>query len=285
MRFGCLVIALAFLAAFASDSWGQSKRTQPQAPTQQQQAAPDQRGTEKSPVVVKVLPAQENEDKAKENAREHDEKRKFDTDTLWLSQVTVALIFLQALIFAAQAYFLWGTLKATANAASAAQSAAKIADRAIELSESASLTVDTWNVENWGALQPKIKFHVYNSGRNTAEIMEMIFRTRVNVALPEFPDYTDVPKSSLAIVAPGARPESTVIPTISPEQKDAIESGAMGFFVYGRITFKTVNFPSVWELGFAQRITFPPDAQGNRMAYFEYPPNPGFNFLRPKAQE
>jgi hypothetical protein len=53
---------------------------------------------------VKVLPAQEDENKAKENTREHDEKRKFDTDTLWLSQVTVAVIFLKAFFLAAEGY-------------------------------------------------------------------------------------------------------------------------------------------------------------------------------------
>ena len=130
MRFRCLVIALALFAAFASDSWGQSKRApQPQPAAQQQQAAPDQRGTENSPVVVKVLPAQEDENKAKESAKEHDEKRKLDADTLWLSQLTVVIIFLQFLIFCAQAFFLWGTLKATATAAQAAIDAAALASR------------------------------------------------------------------------------------------------------------------------------------------------------------
>jgi hypothetical protein len=120
------VIVLAFLAANASDSWGQSKRpSQPQTQPTQQQTAPDQRGTENSPVVVKILPTQENEEKAKADAKEHDEKRKLDRDTLWLSAATVTIIFFQLLIFAAQAYFLGGTLRATADAAKAAIEAAK----------------------------------------------------------------------------------------------------------------------------------------------------------------
>lgn len=91
------LLALALLAAFAPDSWGQSKQpSQPQTQPAQQQAAPDQRGTENSPVVVKVLPAQENKEKSEAEAREHNEKRQFDTDTLWLTEITVALIFLQA---------------------------------------------------------------------------------------------------------------------------------------------------------------------------------------------
>jgi hypothetical protein len=126
MKFRCLVAALALLAAFASDSWGQSKQP-PKIQTQPatQQAAPDQRGTENSPIVVKVLPTQENEERAKADAKEHDEKRKLDRDTLWLSAATVTIIFFQLLIFGAQAYFLWGTLRATATAAKAAIIAAE----------------------------------------------------------------------------------------------------------------------------------------------------------------
>jgi len=122
MKLRCAVIVLAFLGSFASDSWGQSKqppqRTQSQAT--QQQPASEQRGTENSPVVVKVLPTQQNEEKAKADAKEHDEKQKLDRDTFRLSVATVVIIFLQLLIFAAQACFLWGTLKATANTANAA---------------------------------------------------------------------------------------------------------------------------------------------------------------------
>jgi hypothetical protein len=81
-----------------------------------------------------VLPAQEDENKAKENAREHDEKRKFDADTFFLSKVTVGLIFLQVLIFAVQAYFLWGTLNVTAVAATAAKDAANAAKKSADAS-------------------------------------------------------------------------------------------------------------------------------------------------------
>lgn len=57
----------------------------------------------------------------------------------------------------------------------------------------------------------------------------------------------------------------------------------MTLFVYGRIAFKTVNIATLWELGFAQCITFPETGPGNRNAVFTYPNRPGFNFLRPKA--
>src|SRR5450631_1992348 len=61
MRLRCLVIALTLLlAAIASDSWGQSKQPSPKA--SQQKATQQERGTEDSPVVVKVLPAEKPKD-------------------------------------------------------------------------------------------------------------------------------------------------------------------------------------------------------------------------------
>jgi hypothetical protein len=285
MGLRCLVIALTFLAAFVSDSWGESKRvSQPQAQPTQQQTAPDQRGTQNQPVIVKILPTPDAEAKAEKDSAEQEEKRKLDRDTLLLSKLTVGIIFLQLLIFGVQAYYLRGTLVATATAATAAESAAKTADKSIELSESASITVDMWSVENWGTPQPTVKFHIYNSGKNTAEILELVCRAPVALELPETPNYTDAPRSPVAIVAPGARNQGAIIPQLSPEQIAATEAGALTLFVYGKITFRSVNFNTVWELGFAQRLAFTaPNAQGVRTPEFYYPINPGFNFLRPKT--
>ena len=172
----------------------------------------------------------------------------------------------------------------TKRAARAAESAAKTADKSIELSESASITVETWTVENWGTQQPTFKFHIFNSGKNTAEIIEIVCRAPILLELPEAPNYTDAPRSPVAIIATGIRSESTVQPAVSPEQIAAIEAGTVTLFVYGKITFKSVNFNTIWELGFAQRFALAPaNAQGTRVAEFYYPINPGFNFLRPKT--
>jgi hypothetical protein len=62
-----VVIALTLLVASAPVSWGQSR--QPSAKASQQNAAQQERGTESSPVVVKVLPAEKSaDDLARENA-------------------------------------------------------------------------------------------------------------------------------------------------------------------------------------------------------------------------
>jgi hypothetical protein len=199
MRFYCLVVALTLLAALASDSWGQSKRIpQPQTQPPQQQTAPEQRGTEKSPMIVKFLPTQETEDKAKTEAKDHEEKRQFDIDTLWLSKATVAIIFLQLLIFGAQAYFLLGTLKVTATVATAADLSARAAI-ALQLPiirirlqplayakdlqgpiETENCYVDYVDVLNLGAMKASPK--------------EILYGWTVGEALPPKPTYTSANK-------------------------------------------------------------------------------------------
>jgi hypothetical protein len=151
------------------------------------------------------------------------------------------------------------------------------------MNRATSLSVDTWSVENWGTPQPTFKFHVFNSGKNTAEIIDIVLRGCVDADLPAVPDYTNAPESSLALVVPGLRKESIFNVPVSPQQIAAIEQGASSLFIYGKITFKTVFFNTIWELGFAQRYVFMPDPQGNRIGIFEYPRKPGFNFLRRKT--
>jgi hypothetical protein len=63
-----VAIALTLLVALAPDSWGQSR--QPPGKTSPQNAAQQERGTENSPVVVKVVPTEKTADElAREDAR------------------------------------------------------------------------------------------------------------------------------------------------------------------------------------------------------------------------
>src|SRR4051812_48786052 len=102
MRFRCLVIALTFVAAFASDSWGQSKKfSEPNKETNaaQQTTAADQRGTEQSPLVVKSIPSPKSHE---ETTAEEAEKKDKSSSDWWLVKLTGILAgigFLQLLVF------------------------------------------------------------------------------------------------------------------------------------------------------------------------------------------
>jgi hypothetical protein len=115
MRLRCLVIALALLAV-ASDSWGQSrqKSSEQKPAATQQQTGSDQRGTEQSPLIVKVAPApktdadREEETKERERVAKADrQKEKSDAD---LVKYTAELALFTKGLFAATVALFVATL-------------------------------------------------------------------------------------------------------------------------------------------------------------------------------
>jgi hypothetical protein len=126
-----LALGLAVLLAVAVDSNAHSQEAAPSKsenvsppqsqPSQANQTArPDERGTEQAPLVVKVLPAAESEEKAAADAAREDKKAANDdrltTFTEWLFGATAALsviAFFQLLVFAWQGFQLQRTVAAT----------------------------------------------------------------------------------------------------------------------------------------------------------------------------
>ena len=131
MRLHYLVVALAFLAAFASDSWAQSQKpTPPPAETAQpkQTAKPNERGTEQSPFVVKVLPTKESDEKAAADAKHEDEKTENDrrlatfTERLFWATVALSVIALfQLFVFGWQGIQLGRTVSTAKEATNLAR--------------------------------------------------------------------------------------------------------------------------------------------------------------------
>jgi hypothetical protein len=119
---------LAFLLVMIGDSWGQSQRPSPSAgksiePPHAQTTQPnkdpaaDQRGTEQSPVVVKILPATESAGRTAAEARREDQKTANDdriarfTERLFWATVALSVIALfQFLAFLWQGWQLQRTV-------------------------------------------------------------------------------------------------------------------------------------------------------------------------------
>src|SRR5580700_6876340 len=138
-----ILCALALILAntdFADSQRRPENRNQTQST--QQPAATEQRGTDKSPVVIKVLPPEDAEAKTKQEAADSAAKDQFDTNTLRLGIATVVVAFLQFVAIGVQAVFLWFAFKAAKYAVNAAETQAKIADRALIASERAWVSVD-----------------------------------------------------------------------------------------------------------------------------------------------
>jgi hypothetical protein len=153
MRLRCLLIALTFLAAIASDSWGQSTQPSPSANSSskqiKQQVAPDQRGTDSVPLAVKILPAPEAEKQAEKQERERQEKEVIDKKvafetqriadyTWWLASLT-GLLFAVAIVQAAFFFIQLGMMKTgmddATKAAQAAQASAETAKEQVALTK------------------------------------------------------------------------------------------------------------------------------------------------------
>jgi hypothetical protein len=116
--------AIASMLVIAVSSDAQSQRRPPnQIETQlaQQPPATDQHGTSQVPRVVKVLPADDVDEKSKQEAADREAKHQLDTNTFRLGIATVVVAFLQVAAIGVQALFLWLAFRATTMAAEAAR--------------------------------------------------------------------------------------------------------------------------------------------------------------------
>src|SRR6202790_3419909 len=131
MRLRCLVIALTFVAAIASDSWGQSKQPSPKA--SQQKATQQERGTEDSPVVVKVLPAEKPKDELAREIEKQDADRQLVKLTGDLAHYTQLLFWATgflALVTGGLVYFGFRQVRDNRRSIKAAEDSTRIAERA-----------------------------------------------------------------------------------------------------------------------------------------------------------
>jgi hypothetical protein len=136
-----VILRVSLLLAFVDGSLAQSQKPLPpgsagaqskRQPTQaQENPAPYQRGTPEAPVVVKVSPGPEDENKAAEDARDRKEKAELDRKlvdfngdlafyTEWLAYVAA----FQFIVLLIQAYWLRRTVKVSEMAANAAKESA-----------------------------------------------------------------------------------------------------------------------------------------------------------------
>lgn len=171
MRLRRLVIGLAFLAAFASDSRGQSKQTT-SPPTQSGQASKAyDRGTEQSPVIVKVLPTKESEEKAAADARHEDEKAendrrlaRFTEWLLWATAALSAIALLQLFVFS------WQGIQLKASVI-AARETSKLANSEFISTHRPKIVVYGMDVKLAGDDTPRhIHFRYINAGDTDASV-------------------------------------------------------------------------------------------------------------------
>ena len=128
-----ILLGLAFFLALMPDLLARSRRPPPdrnQAQSAQQPAATDQRGTDETPFIVKVLPSEDAKAKAEQEAADRAAKDQLDTNTFRLGIATIIVAFLQFVAIGVQAIFLWLAFKATKKSADIAEASLVKLERA-----------------------------------------------------------------------------------------------------------------------------------------------------------
>jgi hypothetical protein len=119
MRFSCLVVALALLATFASDSWGQSNQPSRgnEAPRAEQATKTDQRGTPNQPLSVNIVPTAEQKTDAEKKDNDAaikaaDDKKlvEYTGYQVLIGIVTFFIFVLQLAAFSLQARYMRRTV-------------------------------------------------------------------------------------------------------------------------------------------------------------------------------
>jgi hypothetical protein len=141
MRLRYLAIALVLSAAFATDSLAQSKQPTPtkgkdSQPVESQtknpkgQPSTDERGTDKVPLAIKIVPAPKTEAEAEAEAKDRDEKATLDRKLVWFTGLLVIVGFLQFVAIGVQAVFLWLSFKESRKSTDVARDAMIAGERA-----------------------------------------------------------------------------------------------------------------------------------------------------------
>jgi hypothetical protein len=183
MKLRCLAIALALLAAFAPDSWGQSKQNP--SKSNQQKNTQQERGTDDSPVVVKVIPTEKSRgDLDAEKARQDSDRQ--------LLKLTGDLANYTRLLFAATAALFLATIglvvvgfrqvRDASRSIKAAEDSTRIGERAltelerpfvgIEIIDSGFKSELVSEEDYYVTLAENLTFRYVNHGRSPATIIE-----------------------------------------------------------------------------------------------------------------
>jgi hypothetical protein len=195
MRLRCLVIALTLLlAAIASDSWGQSKQPSPKA--SQQKATQQERGSEDSPVVVKVLPAEKPKDELAREIEKQDADRqlvKLTGDLAHYARLLFWATGFLALVTGGLVYFGFRQVRDNRRSIKAAEDSTRIAERALTKLERPYLFILDYNwllTEKAKADGPEcgLVYTVANGGKLPAFIKAVKLGIGIGESIPSMQD-------------------------------------------------------------------------------------------------
>jgi hypothetical protein len=275
-----VAIAFSFFLLIGSEQQHQK----PQAP--QQATQQEQRGTDESPIVVKILPTTKNTQEAKEETQ--DRKEKAANEGNLVNWVLAGIGVLQLIVFGAQAVMLKQAVDASAQQSVAMQQHIEEASRSANAMEEIAKTIDEGNqavmrayltVTIGGAIyqqrrgpgQTDLKFEAKPTVVNTGNTQARKVSIRKNAAILEAPwpddfKYPEIAEGSESGFATVAAHQSYVIGAIVPdfvpaEDIQAIKEGnGKALHVWGIITYEDI-FGKPHMTKFGQTLTWLPDGK------------------------
>jgi hypothetical protein len=275
------LLGLALLLMIASDSQGRTKRSEPQAQPQQTQKtpAPDQRGTEQSPLIIKQIPTETSETERAQKAKADEEKAeldrklvKYNGDLAYYTKVLAVLAAFQFAALIVQAIVFGFTLSANRKAANAAL---RQANAMIALERPILATQDIKLVGFPDAINPQSNedpaegqnipaicralVGTMSIGRTYARITQFCLEWTISRALPSKPQYLPahnertntyfMPIAGLVNYFGLGHPANPI--TLTTADRQRLANGET-FWVYGFVTYESFA-DEVFELGFIAR--------------------------------
>jgi hypothetical protein len=227
-----LVAITGILAVALSGAAQSQRRPQNQIEIQRIQQPPltEQRGTRETPLVVKVLPADDAEERSKQEAADREAKYRLDANIFHLGVVTVLVAVLQVVAIGAQALFLWLAFRATTMAAEAARDSA---DHAIRI-ERPHLCIT--GIEFAAGDDVGVTYRIENIGNNSAILQKSSTEIRCMRALPTAPDYSDQRKWEDRIVY-SREAIAGMRCAIQKSEKKFLGAAGFTFYFYGYFVF------------------------------------------------
>jgi hypothetical protein len=295
MRLRCLLIALTFAAAFASDACGQSRQSSAKAGPQTA-AAQQERGTEKAPVVVRVLPAEKtNTELEAENENQQSGRQLVKLTGELASYAKLLFVATGLLALAAAGLAVTGFVQVRdfRRAIIAAERSAGIAEKALTELErpfigieivSTGLSVSDPKTDPHVMLDDDLRFRFANYGRTPATITEMFDEFHV-CGPSEMPAFINVGGKGIEFpfgVVVGANRKS---PPSTLSQSDGLDRNVWVKFTVGEGELFLIGFVRFRDIFDRRHITGFCLRFNKRDGRFLFDGDERYNYTRPENHE
>jgi hypothetical protein len=242
-RLAVMLVALCVpvTAALAQSHSGEHGKRPQEQPAQTQQTTPDdKRGTEQSPLIVKMVPAQKDQNDTKREDQERSQKEELDRQlvdfngqlakyTLWL----VIVAILQFAVLGIQALVLGWTLRATNRAL-------RITERAFvflnEFNPGWALNIGNWHLQNF-IIRPQWRNSGTTPTRNGK--IKVGWEYFDNLTIPADFQYPYEGPSSPMFLGPQGTEWSAPV-KIDDHVATKAAAATTHIFIYGRIDYEDV---------------------------------------------